>query len=472
MGTAFQRDRNGHRSGELADPRVVARFRALAPWVGAAMVASALLVLLGWWQGIDGLTRLLGGATAMKPSSAVTFILAGVALLACARPGVSGRWCALPNIAVALLGGLSLLEYLAGIDPGIDHLFPDPEAIALGMPAGRMSQMTAVGFVLLGGLGLLVRARRGVLLAQALAAGLLAIGALALAIAGYRYRVGEMTFVPVAAPTAILLIAAALAWLALQPPQGVMAVATADSPGGVLLRRMGLPALLLPLGLAVAVRGLETRLGWSHAEVIAALAFLSGAGMLVMVMYMARLLHGLDRQRRNAARLQDDALTDALTRLPNRRAFDTALERLLAGHRQSDVGFALLMVDLDRFKSYNDDYGHLVGDEALRRTGAVLRGVLRPQDLAARYGGEEFAVLLPATSAIGARRVATRLREGFHAQAWPERPLTASIGIAWAQPGDSAASLISRADAALYQAKEGGRDRACEALPSAMSQMV
>ncbi|HTL14718.1 MAG TPA: GGDEF domain-containing protein [Thermomonas sp.] len=471
MGTDPNRGRHA-RSGELADPRLVARLRGLAPVVGVAMAACGLLVLCGWWLGVDGLTRLLGGATAMKPSSAVTFIVAGAALLACATPRLPGRWCVLPNMVVALLGGLSLLEYVVRRDLGLDHLFPDPEAIALGMPPGRMSQMTAVGFLLLGTLGLLVRARRGVMLAQGLAAGLLAVGALALAIAGYRYRVGAMAFVPVAAPTALLLMAGAMAWLALQPPIGVMAVVTADSPGGMLLRRMGMPALLLPLGLAVAVRALETRLGWSHAQVIAALAFFSGAGALVMVMYMARLLHGLDRQRRNAARLQDDALTDALTRLPNRRAFDAALDRLLDGHRHTDVGFALLMVDLDRFKSYNDDYGHLVGDEALRRTGTVLRGVLRPQDLAARYGGEEFAVLLPATSPIGARRVATRLREGFHAQAWPERPLTASIGIAWAQPGDSAASLIARADAALYKAKESGRDRACEALPAAMSQMV
>ena len=251
-----------------------------------------------------------------------------------------------------------------------------------------------------------------------------------------------------------------------------MAVATADSTGGVLLRRMGLPAILLPFALALAVHALEARLGWLHAQVVGALTFVNGAGMLAMVIWMAYLLHGLDRQRRTAARLRNDAMTDALTGLSNRRAFDAMLQRLLSGHRGSDAGFALLMLDLDRFKSYNDDFGHLAGDEALRRTGAILRGVLRPQDMAARYGGEEFAILLPGTGPMGARRVAQRLREGFHGQAWPDRPLTASVGIAWAVPGDSAASLISRADNALYQAKQTGRDRACEALPAAMSQMV
>lgn len=458
------------RSGELADPRLVARMRQLAQGIGWLMLACGMVVLAGWALGLEPLTRLLGPTT-MKPVTAVTFMLGGSALLGCAQLRLAGHWCALPSVLVGLVGGLTLVQYGAGVDLGIDHLFPDPDAVRLGRPPGRMSQLTAVGFVILGVLGLIVRFRRAALVAQGVAVVLLAAGALALALAGYGYQPG-MLFEPVAVPTAALLMAAALGWLSLQPPRGIMAVATADSTGGVLLRRMGVPAILLPFVLALVVHALESRLGWLHAQVVAALTFVNGAGMLAMVIWMAYLLHGLDRQRRTAARLRDDALTDVLTGLSNRRAFDAMLQRLLAGHRGSDAGFALLMLDLDRFKSYNDDFGHLAGDEALRRTGAILRGVLRPQDMAARYGGEEFAILLPGTGPIGARRVAQRLRDGFHGQPWPERPLTASVGIAWAVPGDSAASLISRADSALYQAKQTGRDRACEALPSAMSQMV
>lgn len=456
------------RSGELADPRVVERMRAVATGIGRLMVIVALVVLAGWWFDVDALKR-LAGPTTMKAITALGFVFAGAALIVCRRAGAAGPWCGLPSLVVALLGLATLVEYAAGMDLAIAHVFPDPDALALGRAPGRMSQLTAVAFVLLGSLGMLVRSQRRVLLAQAMSLLLLALGALALALAGYRYVEG-MLFEPVAWPTALLLMAGAIGWLALQPPSGVMAIATADSPGGMLLRRLALPAMLVPLALALGAHALE-RLGWNQAQVVAALTFTTGGSMLAMVVWTSYLLHRLHAQRRTASQLQKDATTDALTGLPNRRAFDASLDRLLASHRSEDSGFALLWLDLDYFKSYNDTFGHLAGDEVLRHTGAVLRSVLRPADIAARYGGEEFAILLPRTGPIGARRVASRLIEAFHAHPWPERPVTASIGIAWAQRGDTPSSLVARADTALYQAKQTGRDRACEMLPPAMSQM-
>lgn len=169
---------------------------------------------------------------------------------------------------------------------------------------------------------------------------------------------------------------------------------------------------------------------------------------------------------------QDAAYTDALTRLVNRRGFDETMDRLLRGHRESDHGFTMLMIDLDHFKAFNDDFGHLAGDRALQITGELLRTALRPQDIAARFGGEEFAVILPGTDVLGARRTAQRLLHAFHAQEWPNRPVTVSIGIANSHPGDTAATLIARADAALYAAKSGGRDRACENQITAISSVL
>lgn len=229
------------------------------------------------------------------------------------------------------------------------------------------------------------------------------------------------------------------------------------------MRRAALPALLLPLLVAVVVRTGEEALGWSHDEVIAAVAYLSGLGALTLVVAMAWLLHDLDRQRRESERFHDAAYTDTLTRLRNRRGFDEALEHLLQGHRQGDRGFSLLMLDLDHFKHYNDEFGHLAGDRALQIAGELLAAALRPQDIATRFGGEEFALLLPDTGASGGHRVAQRVLEAFRAWDWPQRPVTVSIGIAGVQPGDSANTLIARADAALYAAKSAGRDRACEA---------
>jgi diguanylate cyclase (GGDEF)-like protein len=121
--------------------------------------------------------------------------------------------------------------------------------------------------------------------------------------------------------------------------------------------------------------------------------------------------------------------------------------------------FSLLMLDLDRFKAYNDEFGHLAGDQVLRVTGHLLGAALRPSDTAARYGGEEFALLLPDTDETGASEVAARILDAFRGYAWPQCAVTISIGVAQSARGDDAENLIQRADAALYDAKHAGRDR-------------
>ena len=448
-----------------APPAQRNKVRNIARIAAFTMLAVATVVLLGWWLHVPALTRLMTGATSMKAISAIAFIASGIALLGCASRPRAGLACFLPNLLVLLVGTASLLEYTAGVDLFIDHLFADPESIALGNPPGRMSQMTAVAFILMGLQGMLVSQQRMPRLAHLLAGLLLSLGALSLTMAGYGYRMGIIQMLPVAVPTAALLLLGTLGWLVLQKPMGIMRVAYADSPGTLLLRWTAIPALLMPPLLAISIRAAEQLLGWTHAEVITAVGYLSGVGASAMVVGMAWLLHHLDHQRQKSERFQDAAYTDALTRLVNRRGFDEALERMLRGHRESDHGFTMLMIDLDHFKRFNDDFGHLAGDRALQVTGQVLLGALRPQDIAARFGGEEFAVILPGTDMVGARRTANRLLQAFHAQEWPHRPVTASIGITISHPGDTAATLVARADEALYAAKSGGRDRACESQP-------
>jgi diguanylate cyclase (GGDEF)-like protein/PAS domain S-box-containing protein len=164
------------------------------------------------------------------------------------------------------------------------------------------------------------------------------------------------------------------------------------------------------------------------------------------------------------------ATEDGLTGLANRRRFD---ERLLEewGRAYRDrTSLALLMIDIDRFKSFNDEYGHQAGDECLRAIARVLAAeAQRTVDLAARYGGEEFAMLLPNTDAAGCARIGERLRHALreagipHAQNLPSGLVTASLGGAVCQPGAERsagpASLIEAADRALYAAKDGGRDQ-------------
>ncbi|HTO27339.1 MAG TPA: diguanylate cyclase, partial [Devosia sp.] len=160
--------------------------------------------------------------------------------------------------------------------------------------------------------------------------------------------------------------------------------------------------------------------------------------------------------------------TDSLTDLLNRRAFDEAMETEIARSARAAGPMSLLLIDVDRFKAYNDEYGHPAGDDALRLVAEHLRGSLkRPADTAARYGGEEFAAILPDTDEDGAYLVAEAFRRSLADAKMPHRGserrlLTASVGVATYLPGNlhrSAAELIQAADEALYSAKAAGRDR-------------
>jgi diguanylate cyclase (GGDEF)-like protein len=165
------------------------------------------------------------------------------------------------------------------------------------------------------------------------------------------------------------------------------------------------------------------------------------------------------RHRRASHAMHKLAMTDELTGLPNRRDVLTRLDRLL--QRPQD-GCALLIVDLDHFKPINDTHGHLVGDHILRAVADVLRDTGRDPVALGRLGGEEFVVLLPGAGAEAACAVAERLRgqvASLDVSRWlPDRGVTISIGVTVANLGDSASSMLRRADEALYAAKDGGRN--------------
>ena len=136
------------------------------------------------------------------------------------------------------------------------------------------------------------------------------------------------------------------------------------------------------------------------------------------------------------------------------------LPALLHADRRQRLPFSLLMLDLDHFKAYNDDFGHQAGDDALREIGRLLRATLRPEDAAFRYGGEEFVLVIHGAHLHQLPAIAERVLHAVRTNAWPLRPLTTSIGGAEACDADvTAASLLQRADAALYRAKHNGRDR-------------
>jgi diguanylate cyclase (GGDEF)-like protein len=169
-----------------------------------------------------------------------------------------------------------------------------------------------------------------------------------------------------------------------------------------------------------------------------------------------------EERDRLLAQTRTMALTDELTTLPNRRAWDAELQRELARSTRSGAPLSLAMIDVDDFKRFNDDHGHLAGDAALRTTAAAWTHSLREVDFLARYGGEEFSVLLPGCSSGEALHVIERLRA-----ATPEG-LTSSAGLASWDGDEAAEAFVARADAALYDAKRAGRNRTCVAGGSPM----
>lgn len=171
--------------------------------------------------------------------------------------------------------------------------------------------------------------------------------------------------------------------------------------------------------------------------------------------------------------IRAESLTDPLTGLGNRKYFDRMIDMAVQGALASGEPLSLLLLDIDHFKSFNDSYGHLTGDQVLRLVGMSLKQTIKSQDVTARYGGEEFAVVLPDTALRQALTVADHIRRAVMAKELKKKStgeilgrVTISVGVAMLKQEDDTDALIERADACLYAAKRNGRNRViCEADP-------
>jgi diguanylate cyclase (GGDEF)-like protein len=152
--------------------------------------------------------------------------------------------------------------------------------------------------------------------------------------------------------------------------------------------------------------------------------------------------------------------TDPLTQLSNRFRFDEALAEAIERARRYNMGFCLVLYDVDHFKTVNDTHGHPVGDAVLVRLSRMVSHGVRTPDLVARWGGEEFVILTPGVDGPMARQTAERLRATIQEAVFDVvGTITCSFGVAQYVPGDTAQSVLARADGALYRAKVGGRNR-------------
>ncbi|MDE2136251.1 MAG: GGDEF domain-containing protein [Gammaproteobacteria bacterium] len=439
---------------DTGNPRVL---RVLLVTAGSLAAAIGCLVLVGGWAlGVPALKSVLPGLATMKPNTAVGLGGLGAGLALCAQ---GGRWCVVGKLAASVALAVALLtlaEYAFAWNAGIDQLiFRD-----LGNPVtpGRPALPTAVSLTLIAVALLCAQRPRLQLLKSATGvAGTLIAWA---GVNGYVFG-AELQTVPlfssVAVHTAIVSLLLGLGVLAVEPTFWPIRTALERSAGGIVCRWLLPAAIVAPpalgwlLGRGAMFAVYPDRFRWAIYSAVASL------GSVWLVVMLARRISAMEAERTAATEL---ARRDALTGLANRRAFDTFLLESFHLTRRHRHALSLILLDIDRFKSYNDEYGHPAGDEALRVLGGLVMSVCRETDLAARIGGEEFAIVLPETDLAGAEVFGERLRVAVERSKAFRRAVTVSLGIAaFTGKTASAAMLLRDCDAALYEAKGAGRNR-------------
>ncbi len=439
------------------DERAMRRSRLFVVAVGYFAIVTAVLVFFGGWVGHSGLLKSIAPTFAsMKPNTSVAIALLGTALVLKQTRSGGGAAAIAAASGALIIGVVTLMEYLFDWSAGIDQiLFSDKTApFVPERPAAATGTM-----ITLLGMALLCVSRPALQRIRIIAA----VGTALIAWAtlnGYVFGPEALREVPafgaVALHSAAILLLLGVAVLATRPISWQVGIVFGSGIGGVICRWLLPPALLAPpvLGWLLSREGALDVLPAQFD--FAVYSAISTAGSIGLIMLLVRRLTVIDAERSAATLL---SRRDPLTGIPNRRAFDSFLLEAFNLSKRHGHALSLMLLDIDRFKSYNDAFGHPAGDELLRTIAALLTSIARDTDLVARVGGEEFAVVLPETDAAGALRLAERTRYEVEQSSGFQRPVTVSIGIAAlsAYMADPKV-LVQECDLALYRAKSSGRN--------------
>ncbi len=443
----------------MPDPGTTRSLQVFAAVVGYFAVCLGAVVLVGGW-GLDitSLKSVLPGLSTMKANTALGIAALGTSL-ALADNGPRLRVVGMAAGALALiLGLLTLAEYALDWNLGMDQLLFTDAATPVAAHPGRPAIATAITIALLGAAQICrqIPVLHGFKTAAAVAASLIPWAALS----GYVFGPQALHQVPLfssmAVHTVVALLVLSISTLAAQPISWPISTAFAKGTGGTVCRWLLPPAILAPPFFGWILDRESVFSGYPDPFRWALYAATSSLGSVWLILLLAHRITVIDTERSAATEL---SLHDPLTGLANRRAFDSFLLESFKLAKRHNHPLSLVLLDIDRFKSYNDHYGHPAGDQLLNAIGTLLSSLARETDLVARVGGEEFCIALPETDLAGARVIAERVRAEVERSRLFKCGVTVSVGVAAVSDSTATPSmLIEDCDAALYRAKAAGRN--------------
>ncbi len=461
---------------------------------------ASVIVLYGWRFEPKFLVWLFPSAVSMKANTAAGFILANIALylFLVKKPlyQIVQRFIA---GFLFLLGSITLYEYIADIElPNFDGLFIRPELYQnvskpISIFTTRMSALSTLHWMLISISIFLLTYRNYQILNFARLLLLPIIFSSIMVLIGYAYGVRDLYYLgfynPLSPVSAVLFILLSVSLLFMHSERGFMRLFVGRTLGSRMARGL-LPTLIIVfitigwLGRQGSAMGL-----YNNQLETSMLVFFTLFLSSILIIWQARAQHGQELLRQRAQHalelsnlklekkvamrtrelkqltleLEAISLTDSLTSLPNRRAFNQRINIEWQRTLRYATPLTIMMLDVDHFKRFNDDFGHQTGDDVLIQVAQLLANAVRTTDFASRYGGEEFIVILPNSTLEEAMPIAQRICNEIAQYAWPQRQVTVSIGVATYHGQEEIQDLIAQADMALYQAKAEGRNRVVRA---------
>lgn len=442
-------------SGKLA---TISRMSAIS------IIALGAMVVFGWHSGNATLIQVLPRFVPMQYNTALCFILSGTALLLCL--GGRARAARTAGSVVLLTGVLTLVQYLFAVDLGIDQLFMEHYITVQTSSPGRMAPNTALCFIL-SAVILLIAADQGN--SSSLATGVLGssmLGLATIALLGYIFEIqpayawGKVTTMAIHTSLGFVVLSIGLLANELSTVK--------DWNRHWWPVSVSIAFITVAIALTVALdKDLEQKqiiTAIKQYNPMSLIILLFGTVMGVIILVVLRMMQSANLRVAELHKLSSQLTllsnTDHLTQLHNRLSTDNSLAEEIIRAQRFNRDLAVILIDIDNFKKINDSYGHQTGDEVIITVADLLMQRSRSIDIVGRFGGEEFIIICPETGRDGALSLAESLRHDMEKINFDKAGrLSFSAGVATIEPDDTARSLINRADAALYQAKAGGRNR-------------